>query len=63
MKQLVHFLVGLFMPLILIAGGAGVIGIGMTYDIVALAWAGLAMIAAGIVWGLVLYFWADSGLW
>lgn len=63
MKDIARFLVGLLMPLILIAGGAGLIGIGMTYEIVILVWVGLALIAAGLLWGMILYFWADSGGW
>ena len=63
MKGIARFLLGLFMPLILIAGGAGLIGVGMTYEIVILVWVGLALIAAGIIWGLILYFWAESGSW
>ena len=63
MKDIARFLVGLLMPLILIAGGAGLIGIGMTYEIVILVWVGLALIAAGLLWGMILYFVADSGGW
>ncbi len=63
MKNLARFLVGLFMPLILIGGGGALLGYAITIEVTFLAWVGLAMIGAGVLWGLVLFFWASGGDW
>ena len=61
MKSLFRFLVGLFMPVFLIIGGGALIGLALNYEVTFLIWVGLAMIAAGVLWGLVLFFWASGG--
>lgn len=61
MKRLISFLVTLLMPIILIGGGGALGGWGVTNDWPLLAWAGLAMIAGGVLWGLFLFFWASEG--
>lgn len=61
MKSLLRFLLGLLMPLILIAGGGALIGWGVTHDWPIMIWTGLAMIGAGILWGLFLFLWASEG--
>jgi len=61
MKSVLRFLLGLFMPIILIGLGAGVLGLGATYDIEVLIIAGFAVIGAGILWGVFLYLWASEG--
>ena len=63
MKNLARFLVGLFMPVFLIGGGGALIGTALNYEIAMLVWVGLAMVGAGILWGLFLFFWATGGDW
>ena len=60
MKSVVRFLVGLFMPLILIVCGAALTGLGATYDWEIMIYAGFATIGAGIVWGIFLFLWAGG---
>ena len=61
MKNLFRFLVGLFMPVFLILGGGALTGFALNNAFALLVWVGLAMIAAGVLWGLVLFFWASGG--
>ena len=61
LKGLLKFLLSLFMPVIVIAAGAGLAGLGLQQEWVWLVWAGLIVIGAGIVWGVLLWLWADSG--
>ncbi len=61
MRRLIGFLVALFMPLILIGGGGALMGWGLTNSWEIVTWTGLGMIGAGIVWGLILFFWASDG--
>lgn len=61
MKRLIGFVVTLLMPLVLIGGGGALVGVGVTNEWPILAWAGLAMIAGGVLWGLFLFFWASEG--
>ena len=63
MKSFLRQLIGLFAPILLIAGGAGLIGLGLTYAFEALVWTGLVLIVVGIVWGVFVYFIADSISW
>ena len=51
------------MPVFLIGGGGALIGTALNYEIAMLVWVGLAMVAAGILWGLFLFFWATGGDW
>ena len=61
MKSLIRFIVGLLMPVILIASGGALIGWGITNNWQILAWMGLALAIAGVIWGLFLWFWASEG--
>ena len=61
MKRLIGFIVTLLMPIILIAGGGLLAGLGATSDWEFVIYAGFAMIGAGILWGLVLWLWASDG--
>lgn len=61
MKRLISFVVTLLMPIILIAGGGSIIGLGLNNDWDMIAWAGLAMVVGGILWGLFLFIWASDG--
>lgn len=61
MRALIRFLVSLFMPVILIGGGGAIIGWGLNNTWPILTYAGLAMVAAGLIWGLVLWLWAHDG--
>ncbi len=63
MKSVIRFIVSLFMPVILVAGGGMVMGWGITNEWDYVAWAGIGMLAAGIIWGLVLWLWVDAGTW
>ncbi len=63
MKSFVRFIVSLLMPIILIAGGGMLMGWGITNEWDYVAWAGIGMLAAGIIWGLILWFWVDAGSW
>ena len=61
MKRLIGFIGTLLMPIILIAGGGMLAGLGATNDWEFVIYAGFAMIGAGILWGLVLWLWASDG--
>lgn len=61
MTRLIRFLVGLLMPIILIGGGGMLTGWGLTNNWLMMTYAGLAMVGAGIVWGLFLWLWASDG--
>lgn len=63
MKSVIRFIVSLLMPIILIGGGGMLMGWGITNEWDYVAWAGIGMIGAGIVWGLILWFWVDSSGW
>jgi hypothetical protein len=51
------------MPVILVAGGGALMGWGITNEWDYVAWAGIGMIAGGIIWGLILWLWVDAGTW
>jgi hypothetical protein len=61
MGGIIRFLVGLLMPIILIAAGAGLSGLGLDQEWPIAIWAGLILIGVGVVWGLLLYFAAEAG--
>ena len=61
MRRLIAFVLTLLMPIILIAGGGTLAGWGMTNNWDWMVWAGLAMIAIGILWGVALFLWAGNG--
>ena len=63
MQSVFRFLVGLLMPVVLIGSGGALTGWAITNNWSILAWIGLAFIAAGVIWGLFLFFWADAGTW
>ena len=63
MKSLIRFLVSLFMPIVLIAGGGTLAGWGINLPSQTVIYTGLALIGAGIIWGLFLFFWASGGDW
>ena len=60
LQRLISFILTLLMPLILIGGGGALTGWGLTNDWDILVWIGLGMIAAGVLWGLFLFFWASE---
>ncbi|MDX8347169.1 hypothetical protein SLH49_04135 [Cognatiyoonia sp. IB215446] len=49
------------MPVILIGGGGALVGWGLNNTWSIMIYAGLAMIAAGIIWGLFLWLWVSEG--
>jgi len=61
MRRLIAFVLTLLIPIILIAGGGALTGWGATNDWDWLVWAGLSMIAVGVLWGIVLFLWAGNG--
>ncbi len=54
LKGLARFLFGLFAPVILIALGCLVSGWALTNEYTIFFWTGLVMVAAGVLWGVVL---------
>ncbi|MDX8351585.1 hypothetical protein [Cognatiyoonia sp. IB215182] len=61
MAALIRFFLSLFMPVILIGGGGALVGWGLNNTWSIMIYAGLAMIAAGVLWGLVLWLWVSDG--
>jgi hypothetical protein len=61
MRRFISFVVTLLMPLILIGGGGALTGWGITNEWATVAWIGAAMVVAGVLWGLFLFLWAESG--
>ncbi|KQI72265.1 hypothetical protein AN191_09070 [Loktanella sp. 5RATIMAR09] len=61
MRRLISFVVTLLMPLVLIGGGGALTGWGITNEWATVAWIGAAMVVAGVLWGLFLFLWAESG--
>ena len=62
MNNLLRILIGLFMPVILIVGGGWLFGYAIDSDSQVLFWMSLALIAAGLIWGLVLWLWSSGSL-
>ncbi len=61
MKRLISFIISLVMPIILIGGGGMVIGLGVNNNSSVITYAGMALIGAGLLWGLFLWLWASGG--
>lgn len=69
MKDFWRFLAGFFRsilvtilpPILLIAAGAGLAAAGLEFSITFLMWVGVVLVAAGLIWGVFIYFAADSG--
>ena len=61
MGGIIRFLMGLLMPVILIAAGAGLSGLGLDREWPIAIWAGLILIAVGALWGVFLYFATEAG--
>jgi len=49
-------LVSVFAPVILVVLGSGFISLAINYSSQLAAWTGIVLIAVGIFWGLILYF-------
>jgi hypothetical protein len=56
LKSLLQVLISVFAPVILVVLGAGIISLGLQFEIQFALWMGLIMMAAGFFWGLVLFF-------
>ncbi len=54
-----RFLVGILAPFVLILLGAGVTALGLKLGWSILIWGGLLALAAGLIWGLILFFAGD----
>lgn len=61
MRGIIRFIFVLFMPVILVVGGAGLLVLGLDHDSKFLVWTGLITGGVGILWGLFLFLLADSG--
>lgn len=55
LKDVVKFLFGLFAPIILIVLGGLLVGWSISNDYTILAWTGVVMVGAGILWGIFLF--------
>ena len=51
------------MPIILIASGGAMFGWGLDNDWDYVAWAGIGLVLAGIIWGLVVWLLVDLKTW
>lgn len=58
---LLRVLVNALMPFLLVAAGAGIASLGLTYSLTLLIWTGLIMVGAGILWGLFLFLYYTEG--
>lgn len=63
MKQVIRSVIGLVMPIILIASGGAMAGWGIENDWNYVAWAGIGLAVAGIIWGLVVWLLVDLKTW
>lgn len=59
--ELLKFLAGLLVPVLLIVVGAALAGAGFNYGLPVVGWAGAAILAAGVVWGALLVLFASGG--
>ncbi len=62
-KQVIRSVVGLLMPIFLIAGGGAMTGWGLDNEWSYVAWAGIGLVVAGIIWGLVVWLLVDLKSW
>jgi len=56
LTTILRIVLSVFAPLILIGAGAGLISVGMAYSYDIIIWTGLILIAAGLIWGLIIFF-------
>ena len=54
-KVLVQGAFAVLLPIGMVIGGAALLGFGIDSDIRILAWIGIGLLVAGIVWGAILY--------
>lgn len=59
LRELARGLASLLAPFLLIGAGAGIAALGMKFDWMWLFWAGLIVAAAGVLWGVILYFYFE----
>lgn len=62
-KNLLRFLLTLFAPIILIVLGGLLVGWSITNEYSILAWTGVVMVCAGIIWGLVFFMYHSGYDW
>lgn len=55
LKSVAKFLLSLFAPIIPIVLGALLVSFALPHEYEFLVWTGVIMIAAGIIWGIILY--------
>lgn len=63
MHGFIRFLVVLLTPFILIVGGGALMGYGIENEHDVLAWTGIAMVGAGVIWGLVVWLFVSMNSW
>lgn len=56
LKSLLSAIVSALAPVILVLLGAGIISLGLNFESQIALWTGLIVMAAGFLWGLVLFF-------
>ena len=55
LRWLVRTLLAILIPIVLVIGGGALVGVGINYSLPVVMWIGIALLAAGIIWGLVLF--------
>lgn len=60
-RDILKFLVMILMPVVVILLGAGLAAAGIAAGWMWLFWAGLIVAGIGLLWGLALFFYAESG--
>lgn len=63
MNKVIRSVIGLIMPIILIASGGSLFGWGLDNEWNYVAWAGVGLVVAGIIWGLVVWLLVDLNTW
>lgn len=63
LKSVLRILVVILMPVALVFGGGALAGLGISNDLGFLVWGGLALVGAGIIWGVVLYMGSGASFW
>ena len=56
LRSLLQILLTAFAPFLIVGAGALVMSIGITYSFTIIIWTGLVLIAVGLFWLLVIYF-------